>query len=180
MATDATLTRVMAILGAAYPEREIQVETVEVYSLMLADILDDVLVLAAETHTASSKWFPKVSELREAAFAIQAKASGLLLPEEAWEEIMQKVRADGYYGTPEFSHPLIQRSVDGLGGWKTLCASETGMADRAHFLRIYTGLMQRHKEDVSMLPEVRAAVEALRMDGVKRLKGGERELGRLS
>ena len=110
-----------------------------------------------------------LAELREVAFEIQARAAGLPSPEEAWKEVMARVRSDGYYRSPEFTHSLIQDAVDGLGGWKTLCAGDNLVADRAHFLRIYAGLMQRHKSDAAMLPEVRAAVEALRMDGAKQL-----------
>ena len=76
MASKSTVIQVLVILGAAYPDRKIDENTGKVYGKLLSDIPDGALVLAAEHHAASSKWFPKISELREAAFAIRAKASG--------------------------------------------------------------------------------------------------------
>jgi predicted CoA-binding protein len=134
----------------------------------------DLLVIAAKQHAASSKWFPSVAELRGVALEIQARARGIPTAAEAWVEVMGQVRAHGYYGEPVFSYPLIQQAIDGLGGWRNLCAGTNQVADRAHFLRIYESLSSRDHDTAAMLPVVYAAVQAIAESRQRpALEGGE-------
>ena len=55
---------------------------------------------------------------------------------------------------PEYSHPLIERAVDVMG-YRNLCESDNAVADRAHFFRVYEGLLGRAEEEIRMLPSVR-------------------------
>ena len=161
MADQQTIAKVLVILTAAYPRQATTKETAMVYADLLADIPDGLLLVAAKHHAASSKWFPSIAELREAAGQIRARASGLPSPAEAMAEVMAQVAAVGYYGSPHFSSPLVRRALDALGGWRAFCASVEGMADRAHFLRIYGDLLQRREQADGLLPAVRAEVERL-------------------
>lgn len=158
MADRGTIKQVMIILSAAYPRFTVTADTGRVYADLLADIDDDLLIAATKQHATSSKWFPSVAELRQAAFNIRAKSRGIPSPAEAWGEVMREVRRVGSWGTPEFSTPLIADTVDGLGGWAALCASDNNVADRAHFLKIYGSLLERHDQDAAMLPEIRDLV----------------------
>ena len=66
---------------------------------------------------------------------------------EAWGEFKREVHRTGYYGTPQFSHPLIQRAID-IMGWREMCLSEDpeGVL-RGQFLKIYATLDQRENEN---------------------------------
>ena len=161
MAAKETVARVLVVLAAAYPRQNLPKETSQVYAELLCDIDDELLVVAAKQHAASSKWFPSVAELRSMALEIQARANGLPTAAGAWCEVMDQVRAHGYYGAPCFSHRLVGQAVDGLGGWRALCASTNQVADRAHFMRIYETLSKREQDSAAMLPEVRAAMQIL-------------------
>jgi len=172
MATKNTVGKVLVMLAAAYPRQSVPKETNSVYAELLHDIDDALLITAAKQHAASSKWFPSVAELRGVALEIQARANGLPTAAEAWGEVMTQVRARGYYGSPVFSHRLIGQAVDGLGGWKGLCASDNQVADRAHFLRIYESLFKHDRDTAAMLPEAHAAVVALAESKRLELEGG--------
>ena len=161
MARKETVDKVLIMLAAAYPRQVIPKETGKVYRELLLDIDDNLLTIAAKQHAASSKWFPSVAELRGVALEMQARANGLPTAAEAWHEVMGQVGAHGYYGSPQFSHRLVQQAVDGLGGWKTLCASNNQVADRAHFLRIYESLAKRDQDTAAMIPEAHEAVQRL-------------------
>lgn len=161
MASKQAIAQILIILAAAYPRFDAPKDTSRVYAELLADIPNELLIAGAKHHATTSKWFPSVAELRAAAFDIQAKAQGTPNAEEAWGEVMHQVRNVGSWGRPQFSTPLVGMAVDGLSGWATLCASTNVVADRAHFLRIYDGLLQRHREDAAMLPEVRELVKKL-------------------
>ncbi len=173
MATNGTIAQILAMLSIAYPGYEIAAQTPEVYAALLADVPDDVLVAAAQKHATTSKWFPKIAELREAAQDIQARATGMLTAEESWLEVQAALRDYGWYGetipveegggwrAPSVLDELSRRAIEGLGGWRMMCQSNNPVADRAHYLKIYAGLLRRHQEDAAMLPQVREVVEKL-------------------
>ena len=161
MASKEVVAKVLVMLAAAYPRQSIPKATNGVYAELLGDIDNDLLMTAAKQHAATSKWFPSVAELRGVALEMQARANGLPTAAEAWGEVMEQVRAHGYYGRPFFSHRLIAQAVDGLGGWRSLCVGDNVVADRVHFLRIYESLAKRSQDTAAMLPEAHAAVQAL-------------------
>jgi hypothetical protein len=145
--------------------------SLKLYARLLADVAPELLKAATLHHIATSKWFPKVSELREAALALIAHDE--LSCEEAWGEVRQAIQRFGSYGVfdqatlsyrlPTFSHPLIDRAVQ-IMGWRNLCASDNEVADRAHFWKVYSQLVNRRNFDAMMLPEVRRIVETLSME----------------
>jgi len=173
MASTDTVTRALAILAVAYPRFEMAKETPRVYAELLQDIPDEVLVAAVKQHAASSKWFPSVAELRQAAMEIRAQAAGVLTPEQAWVQVREAVQRFGWYGesidtengggwrVPRMLDPLTRQAVDGIGGWRMLCQSENAPADRAHFLRIYGNLLEREQTSAAMLPDVQRTIKNL-------------------
>jgi hypothetical protein len=58
---------ILKTLLDAYPEKRMERETLEVYIRHLEDIPPDLLRRAVEAHIKNSQWFPRVSELRQAA-----------------------------------------------------------------------------------------------------------------
>ncbi len=162
------------LLTLQYPDygRGMSVEdlvlALNLYARLLADIDPDLLRAAALHHIATNKWFPKVSELREAALALMLHNE--LTAEEAWGEVRRAIRRYGSYGAfdpesqsyrlPPFNGSLIQRTVQ-IIGWRELCGSENEVADRAHFFKIYYSLAERRNAEAMLLPEIRQTIETL-------------------
>jgi hypothetical protein len=161
MASLKDVGKVLAYLAALYPRYELKVETVRAYHTIVADIEPGLLHAAAIQVASTSKWFPAASELRGAALEIQSRAQGIPSAAEAWREVLAQVGETGSYGVPAFSRHLTSQAVDALGGWRSLCASDNLVADRAHFFRIYEDLLRRQQEELSLLPQVREAVARL-------------------
>ena len=173
MAERGTIKQVMIILSAAYPRFEITADTGRVYADLLGDLPDDLLIAATKQHATTSKWFPSVAELREAAMNIKALADGTRTAEEAWINIQAAISRFGWYGeslplekgggwrVPSMLAPLELQAINALGGWKMLCQSQNAPADRAHFLKIYKELLERETMKATMLPEIREFVQQL-------------------
>lgn len=151
MASEATIKQVLGILSAEYPDHinKLSAEQLgnlrQLYVQALADIDDETLRATALRHIMSSPWFPKVSELRDAAARITRPPT--LDPLEAWGKVLAEIRRTGYYGIPQFDDPLIAAIVKQMG-WRELCSSEDGTADRARFVDAYQRQADRaHKQD---------------------------------
>lgn len=67
MATMNQVTAVLRFLAATYPRYQMTEGTIAAYSMGLDDIPADALEMGARQLSRSSKWFPALSELREAA-----------------------------------------------------------------------------------------------------------------
>ncbi|MEN4013960.1 MAG: replicative helicase loader/inhibitor [Bellilinea sp.] len=143
MATFETITRVLAVASAAYPNFDLKPETVRVYLKLLADLPDELLEEASLAHIAQSAFFPTIAELRTSACEILDRRDPIPTGLEAWSEVEDQIRDIGYTGQPRFAHPLTDKLVNSMG-WRNLCHSENLVADRAHFLAAYEQI--RHRE----------------------------------
>jgi hypothetical protein len=151
---------VMAILTAAYPNFTINAETIEIYSRFLMDMPFGLGEAIALKLISENKWFPSISEIREA--VIKIMPNEIPSTEEAWLEVMDNIRSVGSYGSPTFSNPLIGKAVNAIG-WRELCLSDNPIADRAHFFKIYESYRNREVEDNLMLPEIKRLKEKIRL-----------------
>lgn len=142
MATFETITRVLAVISAAYPNFDLKPETVRVYLKLLADLPDELLEEASLAHIAQSHYFPTVAELRTAVLAVLEKRNPLPTGLEAWAEVEEQIRRVGHTGQPVFQNNLTARLVQSMG-WQNLCRSENLVADRAHFLTAFEQLRLR-------------------------------------
>lgn len=128
---------------------------------LLKDLDGELLRAAALQHVATSKWFPSVAELREAAADI-VNPDHRLTAMEAWGEVVSQIRSIGSYGRPQFSNPIIRRMVSDMG-WANLCASEMPVADRARFIDGYQALVIRAKHETMELPQVSEIKQRFRL-----------------
>ncbi len=156
-----TTLSVLTFLVSAYPRIEIKPANIKVYVTCLSDIPADVLKAAALAHVAKSPFFPAIAELRDAAAGLMERALNIPNTYDAWDEVCRAITTHGHYRRPEFSHALIQKSVDACGGWRALCMSENQIADRARFFQVYETYQGREKEDNRQLPEVSSMIAAL-------------------
>lgn len=163
MATNETILTIFNMLKANYhyalrDMTEGQVSDLEMlWCELLRDVDGGLLRAAALWHASTSKWFPTVAELREAAADI-ASPDHRMTAMEAWGEVARQIRLVGSYGKPEFSNPMVRRLVDDMG-WLNLCHSDMPGADRARFIEAYKALVARERRETMELPQV---VEARR------------------
>lgn len=165
MASKQEIIKALTVLAAAYPRFELPPATVDIYCRLLTDLDFDTLK-AATLHCATVyKFFPTVAEIRQAAVELQTMAQGIPEESQAWGEVVEQIRHVGSYGSPQFSHPLIEQVVRQLG-WINLCMSENQPADRARFMDAYAQAFRESRRRAQMLPEVLSIVD-------KKLGAGE-------
>lgn len=172
MANKTEIDQIMSILARAYPyilkdSTANWTDTLMIYERTLADIDAPALLAAALDHITRNKFFPAISELRDAAYRVVTQDQPSA--EEAWGEVRLAFTRYGHNNTPVWSHPLIERAVKVIG-WMELCMSENQVADRAHFLRIYGSVEQRSKDAALTLPEIRDLTLKLSAGKLKELR----------
>jgi len=147
----------LGMLRVAYPRfyAEISPEDITVsvgtWTMMLSDTTLEVATVALQRLIATSKFPPTIAEMRESIATVQYPS----LPDagDAWGEVNDAIRNYGYYRQAEALASMrepVRLAVERMG-WRDLCMSENGMADRAHFLRIYESMEKRTKEQ-NLLP----------------------------
>ena len=129
--------------------------------LSTANVPDDAFRSAVAQAVNDPQFMLHIPSSIQDAYRKMAPGSSLTVPtpEEAWGEIQNRIRSVGYVGTPSWSHPVIGEMVRGMGGWQQLCASETPLADRAHFLKMYASRVERSQEVASLTPGARRIAE---------------------
>lgn len=156
MATRPEIIALLNVINAAYPTFEATPERVKVYCEMLSDLDIEPLKAAARQHIAVNKWPPSVAELRDVAASVTRPE----LPTwaDAWEEVWKAVTSLGYYRKPQWSHPLIAKTVDSMGGWQTMCQIQVDnlSTERAQFRQMYESHATRATRHANLLPDVRA------------------------
>ena len=109
---------------------------------LLNDIPYDVAEKAVSKVLITSKYFPTIAEIRQAAESLNIKENGLPPAEDAWEEVSRKLDP---YKVPEWSHPTIARAVK-LIGYNNMNHSENIAVERAQFMKIYSAYEKREKD----------------------------------
>jgi hypothetical protein len=148
---------VVALLMAAFPNVPAPVATMNLYVDMLRDIPDQILETATRHVISRHKYnsWPTIAEIRESCIDIQTGAANFPTAFDAWDTVITAIRQYGYYRRPLFEdNPLIDKTINGIGGWAALCHSENQVADRARFVECYTLYLKRATEDTYTLPEV--------------------------
>jgi len=188
MATSDAIAKTFALLRMAYPDhagkhlrtKVVMTQAMDIYTLVLQDVEDTVLLAAAKDHVAGSKWWPKAAELRERAFDVMTNMLEIPTAGEAWALVHRLVRKGR--GSPyaiwrngkrmQWKKQLlvIEKAVECVGGWSGLAMSENGVADRARFYQSYDILVQRERQRLAMLPEVRELIKRIASGGYKQIE----------
>ena len=152
--------KALAVLEDAYPRYTLEPRVVRTWYAILGD-LDPELLKAAVLQIASENrpFLPAPGEVRQCAFDLVDRQSDVPTAWDAWSEVCKRFGTHGHARLPEFSHPLIKRAIDGVGGWRMLCMSENAVADRARFVQAYETLAKRERAQSRMLPQVREMLE---------------------
>jgi|ERR1044071_1481370 hypothetical protein len=159
MPNEPEISELIGLMSAAYPNAKVSDPTIEVYIAMLKDIPLDVLTASVQQCMAESEFLPTVAKIRDKALSLSSPVAPE--PLEAWGIVQKEIERAGFYRLPKFEDPIIVKAVDCIG-WKTLCCSENPVADRAHFSKVYEGLLRQAENDRRMLPQARQIQEQVR------------------
>lgn len=159
--TDLEAKKLVACLVASYPTTKATMETVGIYTRMLADLEYPAANAAVEQLLATSKWMPTVAEIRERALSLnigEVKPGG-----EAWGLVLKAIARYGYMRSPgvdfQFDDATTAECVSAMS-WRELCNSENPTADRARFIELYDQLAVQHRR--KQLSEGRPAMQRFR------------------
>tara|TARA_Y100000588_G_scaffold61458_1_gene60702 strand:- start:3353 stop:3928 length:576 start_codon:yes stop_codon:yes gene_type:complete len=145
----------VAALRDRFPKaaKEFSARNAAAYCEDLVDLEFGTAVAAVRRLAATCQWFPSIAEIREAYTDI---ATPTLDVDEAWAAVKRHGNAIGWgrnkgdHATD--IHPAIEAAVEGLGGWRELGCSSDQMADRAHFIKLYTVARKRHRDKIISQP----------------------------
>ena len=157
----------LAPLAAMFPNWKPDALTIEAYVVALVDV-DPLSLESAILHLLSQplSFMPTAGTIRHTAFDLQAGNGGPPTAYEAWGLVGTAIKAGagypvaGVFSKPDV-HPLVEKAVNFIGGWRHLAASENYTADRARFVDAYNQVREREIEDVRMLPQVREQLKIL-------------------
>jgi hypothetical protein len=174
MANDDEITKVLAMLNAAYPRFKLTEETITVYIRLLQDLSAEDLQVAAVHCATNNTFFPSVHELRQAVIDLRRSSGNIPSPYEAWIEVSTNRQShwseaveneDGSYSLiqkkHEFSHPIVEKVAREMG-WPGRFPGINEMADRSHFVKAYEAAIGDVMDYELMLPEVREYIEGQR------------------
>jgi hypothetical protein len=84
MATQTTIELVLVKLGGVFPSAKIGRDGIETYGEMLADIPDDVLIMAMKQCLMICRFFPTIAEIREKSepFLEKLRIAQIVFPDE--------------------------------------------------------------------------------------------------
>lgn len=160
MNSKAEIAKLVGTMATAYPNTQVSDATIEVYVSMLSDVPLDLLSASVQQCMAESDFLPSVAKIREKAIHLSTPIAPE--PLEAWGVVLKEITHAGFYRSPHFDDPIIAKAVECIG-WQTLCSSENQSADRAHFSKVYEGLVRRAESDRRALPIARQIREQTRL-----------------
>lgn len=141
----------------AYPKAKI-LETdqaMDFWYEMIGDLDYQVVNNAVLEHISTSVFPPSIAEIRQ-------KCTQRLNPiitdwGAAWEEVQNAMRRYGYYREEEAMASLSRLTAVAVRrmGFRNLCMSENPVADRAHFQRMYEGMVKEEQNRVQLPWSVR-------------------------
>jgi len=168
MATQAEIFSILTALAAAHPKFELRKATVAIYTELLADLDASVLKAVTLQCAMTSRFFPTIAEIRDAALAISRPAVPSAY--EAWAAVQVELRNVRRYALdyePDLD-PLTLRAVECVGGLADLRHTSSRVADRARFIEAYQVLAARQEWEARLLPQVRDLRRRLLVEGAQR------------
>lgn len=152
--TNKEISALIALTAANFPnmqERDMR-PTANLWRELLSDIPFEVAKTAIVKVLVTTKFWPTVAEIREAAVSLTSPQ--ILSPAEAWALVEQANDRYGYYKPIEGMQslpPAVQEAVKAMGGFREVCASENPGVTRGQFLKMYEQFAAREKE-MAVLP----------------------------
>lgn len=143
----------IALIAAAYPVPAWAVPTLRIYAQAVEDLDASALHAAVMTWLRTRNERPTIADLRKAVASGQAESveSPYLEPDEAWAHVVAEITRTGRNRLFPARFPLVAEVVRAMG-WVEICDSTNQVADRAHFLQLYRGRLDRARRDDAATP----------------------------
>jgi hypothetical protein len=174
VANNQTISTVLKIISAAYPQRfVVEPETVRVWASFVADMEDELLSAAVARFISSSShaFPPTIPEIRAQAVELKREIIGIPTAFEAWSELMlapkprtSRLFRDGQFIEEEdyiWPHEVVEVIAKRLG-WPFRFPDPDGeneMADRAHFVKAYDAEVRKMMQAETQIPQVTQFVQ---------------------
>lgn len=148
---------VAVAIKAAYPNSNVLPDkyAMKTWYRALMDLDSCVVENAVWEHISTSPFPPSIAEIRE-------KCAARLSPMvagwgEAWEETQRAIRKYGRYQEEEALASMTRMTKMAVRrmGFQNLCNSDNPVADRAHFQRMYEGMVKEEKRQAQIPAFVR-------------------------
>lgn len=139
--------KVLSPFLLAFPESKLAGEGLSVYARVLDHLSPEVVEAAMHKCMRSAKFFPRPSDIVEAAGEITQEVSGESgTPDagQAWAEAMKLVKERGPYQKWEYSCPEVEAAIKRFGRMELCMLEETAVnTARAQFRDIYNSEAKR-------------------------------------
>lgn len=157
------IINLLAIATANFPtmqERDMK-PTAILWEKSLSDIPYDIAEKALIKVLSTSRFFPTIAEIREA--AVQITHPRTLDAIEAWSLINQAIRKYGYYREKEGLESLPPEVAEMAKrfSWRELCLNENPDTLRAQFRMAWETQSKRKKEVMALPTEIRTMIDGL-------------------
>lgn len=168
MATPSSISKELRRMLAAYPQHAAKLDATQIAAMLevwqedLADLEDNLLIVACRNHRERSQWLPSIAEIRASAVSLMRQASPAnQIAGEAWGDVKKAIASVGYYGLPQFDNPATAAAVRRMG-WREICLDDgpEGVI-RAQFERMYNAEIERMEGKVQQSATVREFVAAM-------------------
>lgn len=165
---------------AAYPQHAAKLDATQIAAMLevwqedLADLEDNLLIVACRNHRERSQWLPSIAEIRASAVSLMRQASpARQSASEAWGDVKRAIASIGYVGSPEFDNPATAAVVRRMG-WRDICMDDgpEGVI-RAQFERMYNAEIERMESTVQQSPAVREFIGAMTVSPDRQLAPGD-------
>lgn len=136
----------------ALPQSKINSGSLVVYAKALSSLSITEIDAAMLKLMRTMKWFPTVAEIFEQVDDVKRFAANHEIPtaDEAWHEAMKLAHDKWLYGKWEYSCKEVERAIDNFGK-RELCTLESEGINtaRSQFMRIYSSIVQRNKNNIA-------------------------------
>ena len=157
--------KVLSILKTAYPRFYANMSktdaenTINLWHLMFSAEDVELVKLALYKLISVDEFPPDIASVRKALTETQIG----YVPDagEAWGSVIEAIRKYGFTREREAletMNPMARIAVKRMG-WLNLCMSEDSMADRAHFLKIYSAIEKQESERRQMPIAIQERIE---------------------
>lgn len=161
--------KLIGVLSANYrnfPEANKEQMTIELWNNMLEDVPYELGEVAIKKYISESVYPPTIADVRQRVADISKPRVTSSI--EAWGNVTKVIRKYGSYNEAKALAELddLTRKTVEYFGYRDLCISENGMADRAHFLKTYETMAERVTKENLLSPKLTNYIESAQ---IKRL-----------
>lgn len=174
MASAETIANVLKEIMFAYPkfmeDEDARTDATKVWAVYLADIPDDLLVVAVRQFISSSShaFAPSIPEIRSSVVKIKAEIEKIPSAFEAWDEVINARKPYVYYdgsvddkNPHKWSHEIVGIVARRLGYPKRFPSDDVNdlVSDRSNFLKAYDYELSKLSQNEKRLPMIDSYIE---------------------